>query len=460
MGQLFSSAGIIEQAGTDNTLAPPATFPAQAEAEHGFTDRPEPVWELGVRLRALRSYFKTSNHPFNEVERSAILSRDFVNEILIVQASLLKCSELLAAHLRKNFPSVSGGAEPHETPRPSGFPISTPVLQGQRGLDAAHVLKDLSALCGALAGNGKVSLQAWTSFGNVAACQLELAGVRLFPGAKSSFSVSAAVPPELSAIAARVATESVASDLGTIFSRMFGLLDLLRHAEEALKSDDPLKLTLPFFTLLREESTGLLDLLGERALQSEGLDPSTHEHLDGTAYAVRMELRKAFEHELVGLAALRHAPQIFAKVENAHGLLRDCFQQSVIGVARAFDPGFDGAELFSTFRTKLDQSLLLRHDLWELLEAVRRAEGEGVQRASEPLRLSLASFSAGSLRYLMYKDWESYDRFADELATARSATELQPLLHRFRAFLETLFGQVSMRAVLAEHPFTPPEHTD
>ena len=55
----------------------------------------------------------------------------------------------------------------------------------------------------------------------------------------------------------------------------------------------------------------------------------------------------------------------------------------------------------------------------------------------------------------MYKDWEVLERFVEEASAAKSSTDLQPVLHRFHAFLETLFGQVNMRAVLADHPFDP-----
>ena len=37
--------------------------------------------------------------------------------------------------------------------------------------------------------------------------------------------------------------------------------------------------------------------------------------------------------------------------------------------------------------------------------------------------------------------------------TAKENKELVPILHRFGAYLDTLFGQVSLRTVLAHHPF-------
>jgi hypothetical protein len=40
---------------------------------------------------------------------------------------------------------------------------------------------------------------------------------------------------------------------------------------------------------------------------------------------------------------------------------------------------------------------------------------------------------------------------------ARTLEEVMSVMHRFSVFLETLLGQVNMRAVLADHPFDYPE---
>ncbi len=143
------------------------------------------------------------------------------------------------------------------------------------------------------------------------------------------------------------------------------------------------------------------------------------------------------------------------KVENATGLLRDCYQQSVVALAQCFEPALDGAGLFQSFKTKLEQSLELRRELWRLVVLVRRASAEGVPPPAAEVLAELAAFAEGAQRYLMYKDWDALERFAEEVDAARDAGELSRTLHRFEAFLETLFGQVNMRAVLAEHPFDP-----
>ena len=166
-----------------------------------------------------------------------------------------------------------------------------------------------------------------------------------------------------------------------------------------------------------------------------------------------MELRKAFEHELSGFCALRQPLQLFAKVESAAGLLRDCYQQSVVALAECFDSALDGRQLFPSFQTKLEQSLTLRRDIWSLVKLVKRLSAEGETFEHSFLLERMGAFSEGSQRYLMYKDWEPFERFVEEVESARAPGDMSRALNRFEAFLETLFGQVNMRAVLADYPF-------
>jgi hypothetical protein len=247
----------------------------------------------------------------------------------------------------------------------------------------------------------------------------------------------------------------------SIFSGLFRLLEYLRFVETLLRRDQPLKQTLPIFTLVHAEARALTEFIETRAMRTEGLEKNIFEALDSTNYAIEMELRKVFAHELVGVSSLKQASVIYIKVENAHGLLRDSFQQSVVGLAQAFDAALDGSRLFDAFQTKLDQSLALRRDLWVLLQLVRRSENEMEAATIERLLNNLAWFRERSLCYLMSKDWESCERFMEEIDGARGNAELATVLHRFAAYLEALSSQVNMRAVLVNHPFDyPPLDSD
>ena len=69
------------------------------------------------------------------------------------------------------------------------------------------------------------------------------------------------------------------------------------------------------------------------------------------------------------------------------------------------------------------------------------------------LNEKLIVFTATAIRGLMYKDWETFERFVEEVVRTRDKKDLVPLLHRFGAYLETLFGQINMRSVVAHLPF-------
>lgn len=415
-------------------------------------------------LRSLQSFFNPANHPFNEAERAAIGERSFKCETGVVRDALVRCLHLLVSVARGESPAgLAGGAEGAAGGEASSSASARRDAGGALGLvgakdslgDLSDVFKDVSRLCDALLESQAVSFAAWVSVGNILERELrrsEAAGLIVAAGNGAGASD---LQERLVELAHGLTPDDLGEDLLEIFHAFSRLLAHLRFVELSLKSDAQLKRLLPVFTLVQEETRALLDFIEGRALRVEGVGHGASEILDGTAYAVRMEARKAFEHELTGLCSVRQPPQLFAKVENAAGLLRDCYQQSVVALAQSFDPTLNGEALFRTFTTKLEQSLELRRDLWALVRLVRGASAGGEGPSAARVLEAIAAFGEGGQRYLMYKDWEALERFAEEVDSARGAGELSRTLHRFEAYLETLFGQVSMRAVLADRPFDP-----
>ena len=408
-----------------------------------------PAQELAVWLRALQSFFNPANHPFSETERAALGERSFKCETGVVRDTLLRCLHLLASVARGE--TLAGLAA--EAGAGQGEAALGLVSAGESFSDLSDAFKDVSRLCDSLLEAPSVGFAAWSSLGGLLGRELRRSQAVGLIQAAGDAARAAELQERLVGLAQGLAPEDLGEDVLEIFYAFSRLLALVRFAELSLKGDAQLKRLLPVFTLVHEETRALLDFIEGRALHVEGVAPGASDILDATAYAVRMEVRKAFEHELTGLCSVRQPPQVFAKVENAAGLLRDCYQQSVVALAQSFDPALDGNSLFHSFRTKLEQSLELRRELWGLVQLVRRASAGGGDPPATRVLEALAAFGEGAQRYLMYKDWDALERFAEELDSARGAGELSRTLHRFEAFLETLFGQVNMRAVLADRPF-------
>ena len=125
----------------------------------------------------------------------------------------------------------------------------------------------------------------------------------------------------------------------------------------------------------------------------------------------------------------------------------------MVRLQHLIDPSVELITLFPSFRINFERSLVLRSELWKLVRLTQEAEQKPEKQQIESLNKSLREFMNGTINFLFYKDTETFERFVEEILVTKQNKDLVPILHRFGAYLETLFGQVSMRAVLEKHPF-------
>jgi len=168
---------------------------------------------------------------------------------------------------------------------------------------------------------------------------------------------------------------------------------------------------------------------------------------------VRHELRSVFERMLAGANASDPA-DARARVAEAHDVLRNCFEQSTIALARVFRPDLDAASLFEDLLVKRDNSLRLYEDLSALLRSARHAEWHDAREALSLFRERLDIFCSETMQYLMEKDREACERFVGEFVWVSDRRAMRLFLHRFSCYLELLLKHVGMRSVLAGTPLS------
>jgi len=427
------------------------TYVAEESTRQVREDYIAEAGELGLWLASLRSFLSPKNQPGGARPRPT--ERDYRCEAEALREILFRCLHLtsdLAGELRARRRAAEAGAvNPAPDARDSG---TRAELDADMVARLGESLKGVCAICDAALSAGHVGFDAWGELGGALQRALsDSPAARLLAAADWPAEQAAG---RLAALAERASPEEVAEDLQRVFDGFAHLLGLLTFAETSLASDAPLKPLLSVFALVHERTRDLLDFI-ELVSRGEAAEEGVRDALDGTAYAVQMELRKTFEQELDGFCSATNPAHTYSRAESACGLLRNCFQQSVVAVAQSLDPSVEGRELFDSFVTRLDESLLLRAELWSLIHFIRDAESRPSQALAPVVAEGLYAFREGSLRYLMYKDREPFERFLEEVETARGQKELSGALHRLGAFLETLFGQVNMRAALVQHPFDP-----
>lgn len=245
------------------------------------------------------------------------------------------------------------------------------------------------------------------------------------------------------------------SELALVLPRFGVILQYLSVVGRMLDADEPLKPSLVIFSRVNEQIVDLTQYINNRLERFPNEEAELFGSLDAASYTASIELKKVYSQELAGVAQMRPTPSIYARIETAHSLLKEGFQQILASFARNLDPEVDIFELFPTFHIKLEQSIALRRALWDATKVVQAAEAKPEKAEIEKMLAELRGFLSGTVKFLFYKDTETVERFAEEIFITKQNKDLVPLLHRFGAYLETLFGQVNLRSVLEKYPFDP-----
>ncbi len=271
---------------------------------------------------------------------------------------------------------------------------------------------------------------------------------------QSSLSLVGPVPeiasfePQIDSIVTDISPLLLQQTVRRVFDDLIRLLDCLRMIGTSLHQVGE---TLALFELINLEARALVEFTKTEGLRVAQVNERLYDAFDGLAYAIGHDVRRVFESELQALSADEPGHLAVGKISHAHGILTNCLQQSIITLAQVFDPRLDGRQLFNDSKTRCKQSLILCRDVWTIIKLMRRAGDRPDKNVLDLIVSEVKAFLNGSMQYLMYKDWEQFETFAHQLISATGEqADVGPLLHQFLCYLETLLGEVKMRAVVSD----------
>lgn len=242
---------------------------------------------------------------------------------------------------------------------------------------------------------------------------------------------------------------SVQQPVSEVFS---SLQELLRRvpAFENLSGKLQAPETAAALESFRGSANLLVDFMLGTATKTASRFELLSETLDGISFAMSHDLKRIFDNELKAPNWKAGEQLSKGKMAYIQGLLTNCLQQSIITLAQVFDPSLDGARLFDNNKARLRESLILCRDLMDMLQLVHTTENDLAQQL--PILLNRAHrFRSESMQFLMYKDWQEFEAITESLMLSEVETsEPGSPLHSFKCYLETLLGQVKLRAVLVD----------
>lgn len=421
-------------------------------AETGHTEH---LFELEMWLRSFERYFRVRNQPLSEDSTRTLAIRSFYEEIGLVAHAIervTKLCTLLASEDRvsqerfekyvENFLKTDDIADPYVARLlRQASPQAALTLLRESFEDLKLLLTELSKL-------SRIPYPTFQSVGRLIYREIRRNDYL-------SLLMDKRFKPAYDRITAERITELIREIenrerrrlVANIFLAFFRLLHYLDYADPRRRHLEELRTAVLIFSLIASETRSLVDYIQKEQARL-GPDSGFPESFESFVYCVPLELRKVINTELTELTSFKQADTIYMRIENSHGILRDCFQQSVIQLAQGFDPDIVGKEIFSHYHTHLEQSQTLRRDLMALVVAVKRFSEEKTEERAEAMKRLISRFYDRSLRFLMYRDWASFESFAVEILKCDNVHGLLTISHRFDTYLRTLLREVSKRGVL------------
>ncbi|HEY2931462.1 MAG TPA: hypothetical protein VGK99_06915 [Acidobacteriota bacterium] len=231
-----------------------------------------------------------------------------------------------------------------------------------------------------------------------------------------------------------------------LFARIYRVLSRIRYIRTGLRSHFNYRAFFALLSHMHTDGKGILQRLEQWSARWELLVPNSAEEVTTLIFALKVEMKRVFKQELGGIEKETQIEEIYSHLEDAAGLLWNCFQNVFISIARSFNRGFDEYLLFTDIELRLEESVRVQADLSTLRELVGQLAENFSAAGFASLQRLLHIFCENSMRCLMFKDWGLVEGFVDQLKSC-PAGELKDVLHRFHVFLDTLLGAVERRAV-------------
>ena len=418
------------------------------------------LFELEMWLRSFERFFRIGNQPLSERETRALALRNWSEELRLVDNALLRVVHLCTSILSEEQVDLSRFDRYVETSlvRDEALDPYIEKLVRLTTPEAALTLlresfEDLHLLLVDLV---KLSRLPYVTF-----CAV---GTIVYREVRRSDLVAILIDKKFKPVHDRIRNRAVARVIRAIpdpgerrqaakvFLELFRLLHYLEYTDPASLPEESLRDTILLFALVTSEARLLLSYVEKRVLKGRDTLKPLYQVYDSFIYCLPLELKKVVNTELTDISVTRQSESVRTRVENSHGILKDCFQQSVVQLAQAFDPSIDGGRIFPDFTAKREQSIRLRDGLSRVIRSMRQFQAQRDEAAAAAMKDAISDFYDHHIKYLMFRDWSGFELFYIEILKCGSLGALQQIAHRFETFLVTLLREVQKRSILQGMP--------
>jgi hypothetical protein len=422
--------------------------------------------ELDVLLRALDRFFNIENLTYSTEDLTVknfqdelITARDAILRILAVLEVVIPESRKNAYWFQKFTETKFLTTRRRDAFRENLYKQDTP----EKGL---YLLYDsfinMKGIISDLIRTGSISYMGFTNIGHMISKDIRENNYFNPFGRELDPEYDVISHPVISEIVKSIKQRDVRKHISIIYIYLYRFVRYMSFIDITLQRTVSLNCSLITLILLRAEIRSLQGYI-EKAIRKVQ-NPEMEMLLKAIAYGFSMETRRVFFQELKDIHRKKASPQFRGKIENSYGILKNLTEQSIVQMTQFFRPEIKGEEIFSSFVTKVEQSVRLREDVYVLHRLLLLLESKAGKPAVrfkvfESLRKYMLYFEGFTYRLLRHDDYEEFFLFFNEINSVRKeqvqAADFSKIMERvahFKIYLETTLRHIANRAELSDRP--------
>lgn len=414
------------------------------------------LFELGMWLKAIESYFELEGKALFRSEKYNISYRNFVEEMQIRDYVLLRITRLAVNiigsdewNLIKFYEYVDNILLKREKPKViSKYDDSEyhKIIQElfERLANIRLMIKDFIM-------NSRIRYDAYCSVGKIIDHEISsFPFLQELKGFEFNQVLDKVENSKIARIVKQIDDKLVRKQQARVFLELFRLLNYLRYIDPGEEDIRQVKMSLPLFAQFYAEMQLLFDYINESVKSMSSHLISYAEVLNKFIISSRGELKKVFNHELLDIVNKKNEIEVRKKVLDSSRILQNQVERSIVRFGQFFDRSLKGSDIFEHFLTRREETLKLRRILLEIMKNLDSFMVDKDKLSFKMFSRQMREFKDNYIKYLRYEDWEEFDNYIKRFTNAKNQSELLKTSDDFNKYLTKLFQQIGQRSVLSD----------
>ena len=252
--------------------------------------------------------------------------------------------------------------------------------------------------------------------------------------------------PDISGIISACKDKNIRKNLGIFFILSFRLLKINNFVELNLDKSKYLEMTIPLVVSLKRNMEELIAFNDSALWQSLQSDPELKKKLGPISDLFKnfkLEYKKIWEGELpVYFDNESNKLKKRQMIQNIVVTAEVAVQELIEIVTRLFKPSISGSSIFENYVSRRQKSIEVKKKLIRLHTKINDYFTHKDDIAPSEIFFDINQFMESDLNYLLYKDWNEFLSFYDNLNRTNFSAEFEPTLRAFHSYLTRVLKEI------------------